>query len=125
MSLELKAKQVKENYSVFSLGYCDATHILQRNNKAGYTAGVYGWNSDIFTFNDVAVSTGYRPFHNVTDKQNEEGKKIIMKYEKKAEKAEKSFDAKKYNYNYSKLYKKLETLYIKMFQELKQILINE
>lgn len=125
MSLELKAKQVKENYYVFSLGYCDAPHILKKSNKLGYTCGVYGWNSDVFTFNDVAVSTGYRPFHNVTDKQNEEGKKIIMKYEKKAKKAEESFDAKKHNYNYTKLYEKLETLYFKMFHELKQILINE
>lgn len=125
MSLELKVKQVKENYEVFSLGYCDATHILKRDRKAGYTAGVYGWNSDIFTFGNIAISTGYRPFYNVTDKQNEEGRKIIIKYEKKAEKAEKSFDATKYNYNYSKLYKKLEALYIKMFNELRQILINE
>lgn len=125
MSLELKAKQVKENYYVFSVGYCDAPHILSRDGKAGYTAGVYGWNSDIFIFNDVAISTGYRPFHNVTDKQNEEGRKVIMKYEKKAEKAKENFDAKKYNYNYTKLYKKMETLYFKMFHELKQILINE
>ena len=125
MGLELKAKQVKENYEVFSLGYCDAQHILERGKKTGYTAGVYGWNSDIFTFGNIAISTGYRPFHNVTDKQNEKGREVILKYEKKAEKAEKSFDAAKNNYNFSKLYKKLETLYIEMFNELNQILINE
>lgn len=125
MSLELKQKEVKSNYYVFSLGYCDATHILSRDGKAGYTAGVYGWNSDIYIDGGLAISTGYRPFSNVTKKQNEKGRETIMKYDKKAEKAKENFDASKYNYNYSKLYEKLEVLYIKMFHELKQILINE
>ena len=125
MSLELKAKEVRENYFVFSLGYGRAQYILNRNKKAGYTAGIYGWNSDIYIFNDVAISTGYRPFSNVTKKQDEEGHKIILKYDKKAEKTEKSFDAAKNNYNYNKLYKRIDALYLKMMHELKQLLINE
>lgn len=125
MSLELKKSDVLNTFQVFSLGYCEAQHILNRKGKGGYTAGIYGWNSDIFVFGNIAISTGYRPFSNVTKKQDEKGREIILKYDKKAEKASKNFDVKKYNYDYSKLYKKLESLYIKMFDELKQILINE
>lgn len=50
------------------------------DGKDAYTAGVYGWNADIYEFDTFAIVTGYRPF----------GKDILSyefckKWEKKAQ----------------------------------------
>ena len=71
---------IMANYpKVIKIGYCDLQFLLKYESPITYTAGVYGWNADIYDFNGVAIVTGYRPFGNICpDRQ------IIEKYEKEA-----------------------------------------
>lgn len=51
---------------IVEVGYCDLQHLLAYVNPDYYTAGVYGWNSDVYLLgNGIAIVTGYRPFGNV------------------------------------------------------------
>lgn len=62
-------KWVLENYpTVISVPYCALQHVLSQYEPRYYTAGIYGWNSDIYVIGngEVAISTGYRPFGNKT-----------------------------------------------------------
>ena len=78
---QLTMKQVKAMYNnVIELGYCEAYYLLKHRNRMGYTAGVYGWNADIYGFVNTAIVTGYRPFGNI--KVNRE---IVKDYEQRAE----------------------------------------
>lgn len=54
---------------VYRAGYCELCDLLEKCDAVAYTAGVYGWNADIYdlgllanSFADVAICTGYRPF---------------------------------------------------------------
>lgn len=47
------------------IGYGDAQNLLDLFPASGYTAGTYGWNADVYSFGNVAVVTGYRPFGDV------------------------------------------------------------
>jgi hypothetical protein len=53
--------------------------LLQFKSPIYYTAGVYGWNADIYDINGVAIVTGYRPGVGVGVAYD-----IIRKYENKA-----------------------------------------
>ncbi len=44
--------------------------FLKNESPKYYTRGIYGWNADIYTFGDIALSTGYRPFGNIKLKSN-------------------------------------------------------
>lgn len=63
---------------VIVIPYCDAYYLLKNENAIAYTAGVYGWNADIYNINGVAVVTGYRPFGNI---QNRE---LVREYNERA-----------------------------------------
>ena len=79
MSYKVTNKAVKETHTkVLAAGYCSLHNLLQYRNRSAYTAGVYGWNSDIYSIGTVAISTGYRPTgqHIPYD--------LIKKYETKA-----------------------------------------
>lgn len=47
---------------VYEVGYCRLQSLFSCIEPSFYTCGVYGWNSDVYSFGDVAVVTGYRPF---------------------------------------------------------------
>lgn len=55
------------NKKVRCCGYCELDKYVNRNDpkliKLGYAAGVYGWNYDVFLYNDLIIVTGYRPFN--------------------------------------------------------------
>lgn len=52
--------------NVIKVGYCDMQDALKWREPNFYTAGVYGWNSDVYVIdNDTVIVTGYRPFGNV------------------------------------------------------------
>lgn len=76
--IKLKEKEVKENYKCYSIGYCEAQDLLSLEGANFYTAGVYGWNADIYIFGNTAIVTGYRPFGESLDFD------IVNKYNKKA-----------------------------------------
>lgn len=76
MKKKTTIKNIKNNYKTFYCGYCDLQHIFSLEEAQFYNAGVYGWNCDIYTSGNIAITTGYR---NMTGKRipNE----IIEKYE--------------------------------------------
>ena len=66
MKYRTTAKAIKANYSdVVKLSYCEAQNLLNAIGEAeSYTAGVYGWNADIYAGTEPGqvIVTGYRPF---------------------------------------------------------------
>ena len=54
----------RRNIICIEVRYCDLYHTMQEcaDGKDGYTAGVYGWNADIYEFDTFAIVTGNRPF---------------------------------------------------------------
>lgn len=42
------------------VGYCGAQWLLSYLTPAFYTAGVYGWNCDVYTVAGLTICTGYR-----------------------------------------------------------------
>ena len=80
MVFRVTDKSVRGAYSrIYSTGYCAMQYLMQPFNRVAYTAGVYGWNYDVFEpFHDgVAICTGYR---------NMPGERLenVEKYEKEA-----------------------------------------
>lgn len=63
-----------------SVGYCEIQTLSYYTDRDAYTCGVYGWNSDIYTFGNCAISTGYRPFGKSVSY------KLCREYEQKAKK---------------------------------------
>lgn len=43
------------------VGYCDLWGALAGIDPNGYTAGVYGWNCDVYLIGGLTICTGYRP----------------------------------------------------------------
>ena len=41
-------------------GYCDAQYMLMGITPDYYTAGVYGWNYDVYSIAGLTICTGYR-----------------------------------------------------------------
>lgn len=70
MKYKTTKKEVMNGYvRVYRAGYCELCYLLEKGDAVAYTAGIYGWNADIYdlgllanSFADVAICTGYRPF---------------------------------------------------------------
>ena len=41
-------------------GYCDLQALLRNHEPIAYTAGIYGWNFDVYYVYGVMICTGYR-----------------------------------------------------------------
>lgn len=41
-------------------GYCDLSNIFRNHSAVAYTAGVYGWNYDVYEIGGKTFCTGYR-----------------------------------------------------------------
>lgn len=76
-------KWIASNYTCVSVGYCSLQYLLRYQNASYYTCGVYGWNFDVFTFDDYAITTGYRGMISHVKGLDYE---TTETYEKKAEK---------------------------------------
>ena len=77
-----KAVKAANNY-VIELGYCQAWHLLSGTDPEAYTAGVYGWNADVYKPEwNIAVVTGYRPFGNISPDY-----RLVESYEERAKQA--------------------------------------
>ena len=74
-------KWVKDNYYCCSVGYCGLQNLLHYVSADYYTCGVYGWNCDIYTFGDYAITTGYR---GMIDNVSKDYSSLIHEYEDKA-----------------------------------------
>ncbi len=61
MKTQITLKQLKQMFSKrIAIGYCDASYLLKFEEPMAYTAGVYGWNNDIYAIDGCAIVTGYR-----------------------------------------------------------------
>lgn len=61
MKMKWTCKQVRECNAI-KIGYCDAWYLLKGIEPIAYTAGIYGWNEDIYYVgNNTYIATGYRP----------------------------------------------------------------
>lgn len=74
-------KEMRQNYKILSVGYCDMQYILAYESPIAYSAGVYGWACDYYYVNDVVISTGYSP---ISSKNMKEDYSLIEEYEQKA-----------------------------------------
>ena len=87
MKFKTTKKEINACYYAVSIGYCDLQDLLSHENAAAYTCGVYGWNADIYTFGNVAIVTGYRPFgihidYDIVNKYNKKARAIREDYTK-------------------------------------------
>lgn len=88
MKIKTTKKEIMNSYNdIISIGYCDAQFLLRGVDPIAYTAGVYGWNADIYNVNGVAIVTGYRPFGTIHASYNG----IVKKYDTKAREISNSF----------------------------------
>lgn len=76
-----KNEVMKWNQKIIAVPYCALQSLLSYEEPTAYTAGVYGWNADVYTFGTVAIVTGYRPFGTVRP-----GYELVRKYENAARK---------------------------------------
>lgn len=69
MKVKVTKKQVQENYkNIIRVGYCDLHYLLRFKEADYYTAGVCGWNADIYQVNfNTCIVTGFRPFGNISN----------------------------------------------------------
>lgn len=59
---KITAKEVKRTHSkVYQFGYGELHNLLSFRKPYAYTAGVYGWNADIYSYASTALTVGYRP----------------------------------------------------------------
>lgn len=67
MKTKVTKKAIMGAYrNVIKVGYCDMQDALKWREPNFYTAGVYGWNSDVYVIDyETVIVTGYRPFGNV------------------------------------------------------------
>ena len=66
MKKKITKKEINNRYNtIIKLGYCEAHYLLSFKKPSYYTAGVYGWNADVYIIDNVAIVTGYSPFGNI------------------------------------------------------------
>ena len=55
-------KEMTREALTYAVGYCDLQYLFRFENPVAYTAGIFGWNSDIYLLKgNTYISTGYRP----------------------------------------------------------------
>lgn len=77
-------KEMKENYRILSIGYCDAQYLLNYQRPVAYSSGQNGWACDYYDIDGVIVCTGY---DTIKDKNAKVDYKVLCEYEKKAQEA--------------------------------------
>ena len=64
MRVQVTRRKLTENFYCIAVGYCQLQNLLNYSRSPYYTAGVYGWNFDAYTFEykgcNIAICTGYR-----------------------------------------------------------------
>lgn len=67
MKTETTKRAIMRAYeNVIKVGHCDLQDALKWREPNFYTAGVYGWNSDVYVIDySTVIVTGCRPFGNI------------------------------------------------------------
>lgn len=63
MSNRVTRREVlEENAPAFlkKCGYCEMQTLLRYHEPVAYTAGIYGWNFDVYEVYGLTICTGYR-----------------------------------------------------------------
>ena len=84
-------------------GYCELQALLRNHEPVAYTAGVYGWNFDVYEVYGLTICTGYR---------NMPGSRLNScgEYEKKASEIWSNYNDYKGADGYERQKKEVETL---------------
>lgn len=79
MNYQLTKRSVLDsNLYVISVGYCGIQYLLHYAQRLGYTCGIYGWNADIYQFEDnVAICSEFKEKHEV---KKEKVQKLLAEY---------------------------------------------
>lgn len=78
MAIKVTKKSIINEYGlnrIVCVPYADLQRTLRNISPVYYTAGVYGWNADIYILDRYAICTGYRPFGHI-ELSREEMKRI-------------------------------------------------
>lgn len=62
MKIKTTRKEILNGYFCYQSGYCALVNLLYFKKPTAYTSGINGWNADVYTFDNVAIVTGYLPF---------------------------------------------------------------
>lgn len=90
MKIKTTQKAIKANFKkIVCVGYCNLQHLLDYESPIYYITRREGWASDIYIFDDIAISTGYAPFGNIRVKYD-----ILKKYDSTAQKIVENRDIK-------------------------------
>lgn len=77
MKKKITRNDMKWMYNkIIKIGYCELQYLLYFDDPKYYNHGVYGWNYDVYDFDDIAICTGYNPVGNVKPEHE-----IIRKYD--------------------------------------------
>ena len=108
MKTQITQKAVKANYDkIILIPSMSTQYLLSYSSPIAYTAGVYGWNTDIYDINGVAVVMGYRPFGTIKADHD-----LCRKYDDAAQKIRHN-----YNLTYNEQRAELENLLDKFIAE--------
>jgi len=111
MKTKTTQKEIKSRFKkIVCVGYCDLQHLLYYQNPTYYTTRREGWASDIYIFDDIAISTGYAPFGNIKVKYD-----VLRKYDSTARKIVGNWDIK-----HDTKVKKINKLLEKFLKEVKK-----
>ena len=111
MKIKTTQKEIKNRFKkIVCVGYADLQHLLSYESPICYTIRREGWASDIYIFDDIAISTGYAPFGNIKVKYD-----ILRKYDITARKIVENWDIK-----HDTKVKKVNKLLKKFLEEVKK-----
>lgn len=67
LKVQVTKKQITDNYkNVICVGNLNLYYLLRFKDARFYTAGMYGWNADIYEINNnTVIVMGDRPFGNI------------------------------------------------------------
>ena len=84
MKFRTTEKAVKQSFNkIINVSCGGYQYLLYFEEPAAYTAGVYGWNADIYDYGNTAIIKGYRGFakfavsYDLIERYNNEAKKIV------------------------------------------------
>ena len=96
MKSQITKRAIMKAYrNVIKVGYGEMQDALKWREPNFYTAGIFGWNADVYVIDDdTVIVTGYRPFGNM-----ELSREVIDTLNKCAESITRYFD-----YDMAKIY---------------------
>ena len=115
MTTQVTRKSIVSNYKCFSFGYCELHPLFANSEREYYTAGVYGWNANVFISNGIAIISGYRPFGKDVKRE------VYKPFVERAEALTNDFNTSKGAITFEQYRKSLSTLQSEFAEALKAL----